>query len=402
MRAPDLLSFTLLVLRRQRFRSLMLLLSVSIGVAAVLLLVALGEGARGYVMREFEFIGKDIVVMFPGRKSTTGGLPPVTGVAAREITLADMAVVSRTVRGVDTIAPLVIGNAELSFGSRAREAVVIGSNADFFPMRHLGIARGQALPPLELTVGSPVAVIGGTLERELFGTRPAIGAWVRLRDYRFRVVGVLAGRGDSFGMDLSEAIFVPVASAQTLFDTQALFRVLFRVRAGADIEATKHELLARMTALHDGNEDVTVVSPDAMISTFDGILRALTLAIGGIAAISLVVAGILVMNLMLMSIRQRTAEIGLLKALGAPGAQVRTLFLAEAGLLAAAGVLIGIGVGHAGSVLLSLLYPEVPFRVPLWATLAAALFALASALVFAWLPASRAAALEPVLALGRR
>ncbi len=402
MRAADLLGFTLLVLRRQRFRSLMLLVSVSIGVAAVLLLVALGEGARGYVMREFEFIGKDIVVMFPGRKSTTGGLPPVTGVAAREITLPDLAVVARTVRGVDAIAPLVIGNAELSFGSRAREAVVIGSNADFFPMRHLDIARGQALPPLDLTVGSPVAVIGATLERELFGTRSAIGAWVRLRDYRFRVVGVLQGRGDSFGMDLSEAIFVPVASAQTLFDTQALFRVLFRVRAGADVEATKRELLARMTALHDGNEDVTVVSPDAMISTFDGILRALTLAIGGIAAISLVVAGILVMNLMLMSVRQRTAEIGLLKALGAPGAQVRTLFLAEAGLVAAAGVLLGTGAGYAGSVLLSLLYPEVPFQVPLWATLAAALFALASALLFAWLPANRAAALEPVLALGRR
>lgn len=402
MRAADVLGFTLLVLRRQRFRSLMQLLSVSIGVGAVLLLVALGEGARGYVLREFELIGKDILVLLPGRKSTTGGLPPVTGVAAREITLADMAVVARTVRTVDAMAPLVIGNTEVAFGSRAREAAVIGTTADLFWMRHLGIARGQALPVLDPTLGSPVAVIGTTLERELFGTRSAIGSWVRLRGYRFRVIGVLAGRADSFGMDLSEAIFVPVASAQAMFDTQALFRVLLRVRAGADVEASKRELLARMKELHEGSEDVTVISPDAMRSTFDGILRTLTLAIAGIAAISLVVAGILVMNLMLMSVRQRTAEIGLLKALGAPGARVRMLFLVETGIVTAAGASIGVAVGHAGTMLLTLLYPEVPFHVPHWATLAATLFALASALVFAWLPASRAAALEPVLALTRR
>ncbi|MCB1630304.1 MAG: ABC transporter permease [Pseudomonadales bacterium] len=402
MRTLDLVGFTLLVLRRQRFRSFMLLLSVGIGVAAVLVLIALGEGARGYVMREFEFIGKDIVVMFPGRKSTTGGLPPVTGVTTREITLSDLTVVARTVHGFDAIAPLVIGNAEVSFGNRAREAVIIGSNADFFPMRHLAIARGHALPVLDLTLGSPVAVIGSTIERELFGSRSAIGEWVRMRGYRFRVIGVLEGRGDSFGMDLSESIFIPVASAQTLFDTQALFRVMLRVRPGADVENVKRDLLVRMSALHDGNEDVTVVSPDAMISTFDGILRMLTLAIAGIAAVSLVVAGILVMNLMLISVRQRTAEIGLLKALGAPAAQVRTLFLAEAGLLAAAGVLLGSTVGYAATALLCLVYPEIPFHVPVWATLAAAAFALSSALLFAWLPARRAAALEPVLALGGR
>lgn len=167
---------------------------------------------------------------------------------------------------------------------------------------------------------------------------------------------------------------------------QALFRVMLRVRPGADVENAKRDLLARMTALHDGNEDVAVILADAMISTFDDILRMLTLAIAGIVAVSLVVAGILVMNLMLISVRQRTAEIGLLKALGAPAAQVRTLFLAEAGLLAAAGVLLGSTVGYAATALLCLIYPEIPFQVPAWATLAAAAFALSSALLFAWLP----------------
>ncbi len=286
------------------------------------------------MLGEFSFIGKDTVVMFPGRKSTTGGMPPVTGVAARDITLADMLTIQRTVAGIESIAPLVVGNAPVSHGSLERDSTVIGTSADFFAVRQLRIAQGSMLPALALDIGTPVAVIGQKLKQELFGNRRAIGQWVRLRDYRFRVIGVLEGRGDSFGTDLSEAIFIPVASAQAVFNTNGLFRVVLKAREGVAIAPLKEELLERMKQLHEGEEDVTVTSPDAMISTFDGVLRVLTLGVSGIAAISLVVAGILVMNLTLMSVSQRTPEIGLLKALGATDRQVRAIFLAEAGLLA--------------------------------------------------------------------
>jgi len=402
MRPADLLRFTLLALRRQRFRSLMQLLSVAIGVASVVVLVALGEGARRYVLGEFSFIGKNTVVMFPGRKSTTGGMPPVTGVAARDITLADMLTVQRTVAGIESIAPVVAGNAPVSHGSRERDSTVIGTSADFFAVRQLRIAQGSMLPPLALDLATPVAVIGQKLKHELFGNRRAIGQWVRLREYRFRVIGVLEGRGDSFGMDLSEAIFIPVASAQQVFDTNGLFRVVLKAREGTSTAQLKAALLARMKELHEGEEDVTVTSPDAMISTFDGVLRVLTLGVSGIAAISLVVAGVLVMNLMLMTVRQRTPEIGLLKALGAPDSQVRAIFLAEAAVLAVAGAVAGMVVGRIAIALLAALYPAVPFATPAWALAAASALALATALLFAWLPAGRAARLEPVAALGRR
>ena len=402
MRPADLLRFTLLALRRQRFRSLMQLLSVAIGVASVVVLVALGEGARRYVLGEFSFIGKDTVVMFPGRKSTTGGMPPVTGVAARDITLADMLTIQRTIAGIESIAPVVVGNAPVSHGARERDSTVIGTSADFFAVRKLRIAQGSMLPSLALDIGTPVAVIGQKLKGELFGNRRAIGQWVRLRDYRFRVIGVLEGRGDSFGMDLSEAIFIPVASAQAVFNTNGLFRVVLKAREGVAIEPLKEALLARMKELHEGEEDVTVTSPDAMLSTFDGVLRVLTLGVSGIAAISLVVAGILVMNLTLMSVSQRTPEIGLLKALGATDAQVRAIFLAEAGVLAAAGAIAGMLGGRAAIALIAALYPAIPFASPLWALVAASTLALATALLFAWLPAGKAARLEPVLALGRR
>ena len=342
------------------------------------------------------------MIMFPGRKETTGGMPPVTGSAARAITLEEVEILGRTVPGVTSLAPMVIGNGPVSFESRERESMVVGTTAAFFTIRQLQIAQGSALPELDLSEGRQVAVIGQKLKTELFDNRAAIGQWVRLRDYRFRVVGVLAGSSVSFGADLSEAIFVPVASAQSVFNIHGMFRVMLKVRDNYRVEEVKAELSNRMQELHEGEQDVTVVSPDAMLSTFDDILRALTLGVAGIAAISLVVAGILVMNVTLMSVKQRTAEIGLLKAIGAPASQVRTLFLTEAALIATAGALLGMAVGSLLVALGRHLYPSIPFATPGWALWAGLGLAVGTALVFAWLPAQQAARLEPVDALGRR
>jgi len=402
MRLIDLVRYTFLALRRQRFRSVMLLIAVGLGVGAVVVLTAVGEGARGYVMGEFAFLGKDSVVMFPGRKETTGGMPPITGTSARAITLEEVEVLARTVPGVTSLAPMVIGNGPVSYESRERESIVVGTTAAFFAIRQLEIGQGSTLPNLGLSEGKPVAVIGQKLKTELFDNRRAIGQWVRLRDYRFRVIGVLAGTGDSFGTDLSEAIFVPVASAQSVFNIHGLFRVMMKVKENYQVDEVKSRIADRMQELHNGELDVTVVSPDAMLSTFDDILQVLTLGVAGIAAISLVVAGILVMNVTLMSVKQRTAEIGLLKAIGAPAAQVRTLFLTEAALIATAGALLGL---LAGSLLVAAgkqLYPSIPFATPGWAMWAALGLAVGTAVVFAWLPAQQAARLEPIDALGKK
>lgn len=402
MRPADLLRFTLLALQRQRFRSFMLLLAVGLGVSAVVILTALGEGARGYVQGEFAALGKDTVILFPGRKETTGGMPPMTGTAARDITLDDVAVLARTVPGVGLVAPLVLGNGPVSYKARERDSIVIGTTADFFTLQELDIARGGNFPELGLSEGAQVAIIGEKLKRELFDNKRAVGQWLRLRDYRFRVVGVLSGTGDSFGADLSEGIVIPVASAQSVFNVNGMFRVLLKVRDNHTVEDVKAAIAQRMQELHDGELDVTIISPDAMLSSLDDILRMMTLAVAGIAAISLVVSGILVMNVTLMSVKQRTAEIGLLKAIGAPAAQVRTLFLTEAGVIAAVGALLGTLVGYLVVVSGRQLYPDIPFATPGWALWAALGTAVITALVFAWLPAQQAAALEPVDALARK
>jgi putative ABC transport system permease protein len=402
VRLLDLLRFSLLALRRQRFRSLMLLTAVGLGVGAVVVLTALGEGARGYVLGEFAYLGKDTVVMIPGRKETTGGMPPMTGVAAHDITLEEVEVLQRSVPGVTDLAPMILGNGPVSFKSRERDSLVIGTTAAFFPIRKLEVAQGSALPDLALGEGKQVAVIGQKLKQALFDSDNAIGQWIRLRDYRFRVIGVLAGSGDSFGMDLSEAVFIPVASAQSVFNVHGMFRVSLKVKENYEVEAVKSAIVKQMQALHNGELDVTVVSPDAMLSTFDSILRVMTLGVAGIGAISLVVSGILVMNVTLMSVKQRTSEIGLLKAIGAPSSQVRTLFLTEAALIAAAGALVGILVGHLLVFIGRQIYPDVPFATPGWALWASLGLAIGTALLFAWLPAQQAADMEPVDALGKK
>ena len=400
MRTLDLIGFTALSLRRQRFRSLMMMLSVAMGVASVVVLVGLGEGARQYVMNEFAYIGKDVLAVFPGRKTTSGGMPPVTGNAARDITLEEAVILERTVPGIKAIAGVVAGAGEVAHGSRDRRTTVLGIGVDFFAIRNLKI-NGEIWDQIGLDEASPVAVIGNKLKQELFDNRRAIGQWIRIRDFRFRVIGVTAESGNAFGIDVGDTVFIPVASAQQVFNTSSLFRLAIQIDANQNRDRMVQTIEQRMQQLHDGELDVTVVNPDAMVASFDSILKVMTIAVAGIAAISLVVAGVLVMNLTLMSVQQRTAEIGLLKAIGASAAQVRLFFISEAVILALTGSAIGVLVASSLILIANAALPDFPLRIPLWGVLGASALATLTAFLFAWRPASNAAALPPIVALGR-
>lgn len=398
MRTRDLIRFNFQLLNRHRFRAAMILLAMSIGVAAVNLLTGLGEGAKSFVLGEFSMLGKNTLIMMPGKKETSGGMPPIMGEAPRDITLQDVAAL-RHVPGVVAAAPLIVGMTEVSRAGRNREVVIAGTTASYFRIRQLSLQHGEALPELPDDVASPVAVIGSKVRQELFGSQPALGQWLRAGDRRFRVIGILDAKGQALGMDMNDLMLIPVASAQTLFNQEGLFRVLIEGQSADALKKTRERVLAVMTERHEGDDDVTIITQDSILSVFNDILDTMTLAVSGIGAISLLVAGVLIMNVMLISVAQRTQEIGLLKAIGASDQDVMQIFLSEALVMALAGALLGLALSEALLWSARLLFPEVGFHTPAWALLLSPATALLTSLLFAWSPARKAARMEPVNAL---
>jgi putative ABC transport system permease protein len=247
-----------------------------------------------------------------------------------------------------------------------------------------------------------VCVIGAKVRDEIFGAHSALGQWVRLGENRYRVIGILGSEGRSIGVDVEEIVIIPVASAQSLFNVSSVFRVLVEVKSRQAIPTVIKFIEKTITERHQGELDVTVITQDAVLATFDNILGALTLAVGGIAAISLAVAGILIMNVMLVAVAQRTAEIGLLKALGASRRAILLLILVEAILLSVIGAIIGIAVGQLGSWGIRVALPDLQAYPPLWAILTSVVIALSTGVLFSLLPARKAARMDPVVALAKR
>jgi putative ABC transport system permease protein len=214
------------------------------------------------------------------------------------------------------------------------------------------------------------------------------------------VIGVLAGRGAQLGMNMDEVALLPVATGMRLFNRSSLFRIVIEAEPGASLSVLKEKARAVLVERH-GEDDVTLMTEDAVKASLSGILDALTLALAAIAGISLAVAGIGIMNVMLVSVAERTVEIGLLRAVGASRAQVRTCLLAEAAMLSSLGGLIGLALGWAGTRVLVGIWPALPASPPAWAVVAALALSLGVGTLFGWLPARRAARLDPVEALAR-
>jgi len=402
MKPIDVLRFAWISLRGYPARTLLMTVAMAIGVAAVLIFTALGEGARRYVVDQFSALGTNLIIVFPGRSETAGTGPGMfLGQTPRDLTLDDALALARS-RAVRRVAPLAVGSALVSFGGRNREAPVIGTTAEWEAIRNMQVAHGVFLPPGDPHAPSPVCVIGATVRDELFGTAPALGQFVRIGDRRFRVIGVLATQGQHMGFNTDEMVVVPVASAQALYNINTLLRILIEARSRDELDAAKRDITRIIRDRHQGELDVTVVTQDAVLATFDRVLTALTLAVGGIAAVSLGVAGILIMNVMLIAVSQRTREIGLLKAVGAAPRQIRLLFFGEAVLLSSIGAALGVVLGLAGNLVILRVYPVLPVTTPAWAAVAAVATAVITGIAFSIMPARRAARLDPVLALSGR
>jgi len=395
----EVLAFSGGALTGHRLRSGLSLLGVAIGIAAVVLLTALGEGARRYVLEQFAQIGSNFVGVVPGKVETQGGIPGLGG-APNDLTLDDTRALARALPSARYVVPLVMGTETVANGDRRRQVLIAGSTADLFYIRRLKLRSGRFLPEGELERGAPVAVIGSKVAEELYPGSDPIGEVIRVGGRRCRVIGVLAPRGTQLGMNFDEVALLPVATGMRLFNRSSLFRILIEGQPGASLEAIKEKARAILIERH-GEEDVTLLTEDAVKSSLSAILGALTLALGAIGAISLAVAGVGIMNVMLVSVSERTSEIGLLRAVGASRGQIRACFLAEAALLSATGGLVGLLAGWLGTRLLVRIWPALPASPPAWAVAASVVLSLAVGTLFGWLPARRATELDPVEALAR-
>ncbi|MBY4675110.1 ABC transporter permease [Marinobacterium arenosum] len=379
----------------QRTRSLLTLLGMTIGISAVCLLSALGEGLRNYIMSEFTQFGSHIVAITPGKTETFG----IGGIlnTLRPLSLQDSHAL-RQVAGVRQVLPVVFGTARLTHGGRARYANVAGITAEAQQVWRLQVAQGRFLPDDPLENPRAFVVLGSRVRQELFGEGPALGQYLGIGGSRYRVAGVLRSKGQFMGTDLDDTVYIPVARGLQLFNRDSLMELDVVYAANLPV-AEISERIRRVLIARHRVEDFTLITQDEVLSTLDKILRMVKYAAGGLGAISLLVGAVGILSIMLITTTERTGEIGLLRALGFSAGQIRNLFLAEAVALALVGGLIGVLLTSMLIGLVHLLWPALPLSLtPGVVLLALGLSTLIGALAGVR-PAQRAASLNPIEAL---
>src|SRR6185503_17363846 len=265
MKPFDVTRMSLQALQRYPLRTAMLLLAIAIGVAAVVLLTAVGEGARRYVTGQFSALGTQLLIVLPGRADTTGGIQGLLiGETARELTLDDALAIARSPR-VRQVTPIVPGAGSVSSGARERDITILGTSAPMLAIQHCTMGSGRFLPPGDLETAEPVCVLGYTIAHELFAGGSPLGEWVRIGEARCRVLGTLAEQGLAGGFNVDETVIMPIASAQQIFNTSAVFRILVEAEALDSVQAARREIIEIVKARHAGEEDITVITQDALV-----------------------------------------------------------------------------------------------------------------------------------------
>jgi putative ABC transport system permease protein len=373
------------------------MLGIAIGICAVILLTSIGEGTRRYMIAEFTQFGTNIMSINPG-KSETVGLPGVLGGTTHKLTLDDAEAIER-LPGVERVVPMAMGQARVEANGRGRSVFIYGVTSDVPDVWKFRIGRGSFLPPGDPRRGSMVAVLGPKLKRELFGEESALGKFVRVAGSRLRVIGVMAPKGRMLGFDIDDSAYVPIATTMQMFNLDELMEINVRFSHQGLTQGVEARIRRLLTDRHAGKEDFTITTQTAMLDVFDNVMSVITVAVAAIAGISLLVGAIGILTMMWISVNERVREIGLMRALGATGVQVRRLFLVEAVILTVVGGAIGILGGLSIADLLRVTIPGMPVYTPLRYLLAALVLSFVTGLLSGVVPAGRAASLDPVEAL---
>ena len=396
MQLQDVIVMTVSTIRAHRLRTVLTMLGIAIGTASVILLTSIGEGLRYFVLHSFTQFGTNLIVITPGKTTTFGLQGAVT--STRKLTIEDALELLR-INGVNKVVPVSVGSAKVETTRRSRSVFIVGVNSDAPEVWRVKVRQGQFLPSIDPRRSAPLTVLGPRLKQELFGNETALGKYVHIGGSRFQVIGVMEAKGQLLGLDLDDRAYIPTASALQIFNKEGLqeIHLLFAdaYQAGSVSEQIKNVLKER----HDNEEDFTITTQTEMLQTLDKILNAMTMGVGGVAAISLLVGAVGILTMMWISVNERISEIGLQKAVGAESHQVLLLFLTEAAFLSTAGGLTGVFAGLAIAQLLGWMIPALPVRVPGVYVLLAIFVSVMVGLLSGVAPARRAAKLDPLEAL---
>jgi putative ABC transport system permease protein len=396
MIATDLFGFTLASARAHRLRSGLTALGIGIGVTAVVLLTSIGEGLQQYVLREFTQFGTNIISVSPG-KSTTFGASVAAFNTTRPLSLADAEALSR-VPFVTHSSGTVQGNAEVRGNGRSRRTLVTGTSPHMPSVWSFDVKLGEFLPPDDQTAPRAFVVLGSKVRDELFGHANPLGERIRVGGSRFRVVGVMESKGTLLGFDMDDAVYIPAARALELFNKDGLVDISVLYEETAAPEEVMAGIRRMMIARH-GGEDFTITTQQQMLDVLGSVLNIVTFAVAGLGGISLLVGGVGIFTIMTIAVRERTSEIGLLRALGAVHKDVRSIFLGESIMLAALGGISGLIFGALIVETVKILVPAFPLSYSIPYAIAAETVAILIGLLAGVLPAQKAANLDPVDAL---
>jgi putative ABC transport system permease protein len=387
-------------IRRNLMRSVLTTLGIVIGVAAVVTMVTVGNGATRAVQTQIESLGSNLLMVRPGQRLGPGR----DSAGAPAFKLSDVQAIAAQIGGVVAVAPEVRSGVTVVADGRNWQTTVTGSNNDYFAASNWRLADGRLFEPAEEASGSAVCVIGATVRRELFGTDDPIGRSLRIKRFSCDVVGLLASKGQAaMGQDQDDLIVVPVATAQRrITGSTRVNTLLVSLRPGSDSARVKQSLVDLLRERRKlgpaDNDNFNVLDTQQLAETLSGTTRLLTSLLGAVAAVSLLVGGIGIMNIMLVSVTERTREIGLRLAIGAFEREVLAQFLVEAVVLAALGGLVGLLLALGASLGLSALL-QVPYTFMPGINGLAFVFSAAIGVVFGFVPARRAARLDPIDAL---
>lgn len=396
MNPLDLIKLSLGAVLAYRLRSLLTILGILTGIGSVVLLTSIGEGVRLFVLNQFTQFGTNLVAVVPG-KTTTFGISGATISTVRPLSLNDAEALKK-LDNVAAVVPVVQGNASVEFGSRERRTVVMGVGHSVPEVWKMPVGSGRFLPEDSFAASRSYAVLGFKMRTELFGNVNPLGQRIRIGGDRYRVIGVMAPKGQMLGFDLDDTIFIPVDKTMEMFDRESLMEIDVLYEAGTSTERISKNIQRLLISRH-GDEDFTVITQDKMLDVLDTILSILTLGVAAIGGISLLVGTVGILTIMTISVAERTAEIGLLRAVGANRSSILRMFLGEAMVLSVAGGILGITAAVLLVYLLQTLVPGMPLEIA-WPYIGMALvLSLVIGLVTGILPAVHAARLVPLEAL---